>query len=96
MQDQVSCLQLLFQGEAKKGNSGSHQCLYPQIHSSLSLSLSVFVKVSGNVVDAHGNEHYVIKGYWDEELNVAPVLSGEGKNKELGPFKQLWKTDRPK
>ena len=65
-------------------------------NSFITFSLSFSVKVSGSVVDAHGNEHYVIKGYWDEELNVAPVLSGEGKNKELGPFKQLWKTDRPK
>lgn len=51
------------------------------------------LQISGSVVDAHGVERYVIKGYWDEEFNVAPVKSGEGKNKEIGPFKQLWKAD---
>lgn len=55
--------------------------------------ISLLIQISGSVVDAHGNEQYVIKGYWDEEFNVAPVTSGEGKNKEVGPFKQLWKAD---
>lgn len=43
--------------------------------------------------DTEGKEQYVIRGYWDEEFNIAPVKSGEGKNKEIGNFKQLWKAD---
>ena len=49
------------------------------------------LQISGQIQDADGNVRYILKGYWDQQYDVAKVISGEGKNAVTEPFVTLWR-----
>ncbi len=52
-------------------------------------------QISGHVQDVDGNVHYLLKGYWDQQYDVAKVIGGEGKNIETHPYQTLWRNQAP-
>ncbi|XP_064391969.1 oxysterol-binding protein 1-like isoform X2 [Halichondria panicea] len=52
-------------------------------------------KISGHVQDVDGNVRYVLKGYWDQQFDMAKVIGGEGKNLETEPCQTLWRVQEP-
>ncbi len=53
------------------------------------------LQVTGTVNDADGKPRWVMKGYWDEKMECAKVLSGERKSIVTEPPKQLWTLQPP-
>ena len=45
--------------------------------------------------DSEGVERYAVKGYQDEEMSLAKVIRGRGKNREVDEYDTLWKADPP-
>ena len=65
--------------------AGVWLCLWNKVFFLLS------AQISGQIQDADGNVRYVIKGYWDQQYDIAKVISGEGKNVVTEPPVTLWR-----
>jgi hypothetical protein len=52
-------------------------------------------KLTGTVCDASGRAHYVLKGHWDDTIQTAKVLEGQGKNAVLSEPELVWKNIPP-
>jgi hypothetical protein len=52
-------------------------------------------QVTGIISDSEGVERYAVKGYWDEDISLAKVIKGRGKNREVDKYERLWKADPP-
>ncbi|XP_019854132.1 PREDICTED: oxysterol-binding protein 1-like [Amphimedon queenslandica] len=48
-------------------------------------------KITGHCFDKDGTPQYVVRGYWDEYLECAPILSYNGKNPVTGPAREMWR-----
>ncbi len=52
-------------------------------------------QISGYVQDVDGNMRYLLKGWWDQQYDVAKVTGGEGKNLETESYQTLWRHQEP-
>lgn len=56
-------------------------------------------KVTGCVTDQTGSTQWLIQGYWDDYIEIAPVIAKEGTAKnpilQTGPYKSVWKINKP-
>lgn len=56
-------------------------------------------KVTGCVLDKSGSTQWLIQGYWDSFIEIAPVISKEGTTKNptliTGPFQKIWEINSP-
>lgn len=48
-------------------------------------------KVTGQCLDKYGIPQMIVRGYWDEYIEYAPIISTEGKDVLTGSFKELWR-----
>ena len=53
------------------------------------------LQLTGSVTDVSGKTHYVLKGHWDEAIELAKVLEGEGKTALLSDAEVVWNNVPP-
>ena len=47
-------------------------------------------RVTGTIFDANKEKKFILRGYWDEYMEYAPIGIGPGGNQVIGDYKRCW------